>query len=115
MVELSFYDAKKESWVDAEENGKPIEFEDRQAAEEWLEKNNEEAIRRGCYHCYEYIICRRCGRQVSLDGFTNTCECGADYNGFGQLLAPREQWGYETGETAAEILGVDVAGGAGDD
>lgn len=39
-----------------------------------------------------------CGRQVWCDGFTNTCECGADYNSSGQLLAPREQWGEETGE-----------------
>jgi len=23
----------------------------------------------------------------------------------GQLLAPREQWGWDTGETAADILG----------
>lgn len=31
------------------------------------------------------------------------CErCGRDYNSAGQLLAPREQWGEETGETAAD-------------
>ena len=45
-----------------------------------------------------------CGADVSLDGFTNTCRCGADYNSAGQHLAPREQWGEETGETAADIL-----------
>lgn len=40
-----------------------------------------------------------CGAEVDLLGFTNTCDtCGADYNMFGQLLAPREQWGSETGE-----------------
>jgi hypothetical protein len=48
-----------------------------------------------------------CGEIVLLDGFTNTCDrCGADYNYAGQLLAPRSQWGEETGETAADILGV---------
>lgn len=40
-----------------------------------------------------------CGAQVELAGFTNTCECGRDYNGSGQELAPREQWGEETGES----------------
>lgn len=33
-----------------------------------------------------------CGRLVELYGFTNTCECGYEYNSFGQLLAPRSQW-----------------------
>jgi hypothetical protein len=49
-------------------------------------------------------LCDHCGDEVVLSGFTNTCECGADYNGAGQRLAPREQWGEETGETAADIL-----------
>ena len=40
-----------------------------------------------------------CGKYVELARFTNTCDgCGADYNGSGQELAPREQWGEETGE-----------------
>ena len=40
-----------------------------------------------------------CGTEIGLGNFTNTCHgCGADYNGSGQLLAPREQWGCETGE-----------------
>jgi hypothetical protein len=34
-------------------------------------------------------------------------ECGADYNMSGQMLAPREQWGEETGETVADILAAD--------
>lgn len=52
------------------------------------------------------ITCKRCGKgRVYLDGFTNTCPvCEADYNWSGQLLAPRSQWGEETGETAADIL-----------
>lgn len=46
-----------------------------------------------------------CGTEVVLDGFTNTCEnCQADYNSAGQRLAPREQWGEETGESLADIM-----------
>ena len=46
-----------------------------------------------------------CGHHITLDSFTNTCsKCGADYNFGGQRLAPREQWGEETGETASDIL-----------
>jgi hypothetical protein len=39
-----------------------------------------------------------CGREVTLDAFTCPCDCGRDYNSSGQLLAPRSQWGEETGE-----------------
>lgn len=39
-----------------------------------------------------------CGRTVICRNFTNTCECGADYNSAGQRLAPRHFWGEETGE-----------------
>lgn len=49
-----------------------------------------------------------CGQEVYCSGFTNTCECGADYNHAGQLLAPRSQWGEETGESVADILSVDI-------
>ena len=45
-----------------------------------------------------------CGEQVALSNFTNTCACGADYNTAGQLLAPRYQWGEETGESLSDIL-----------
>lgn len=48
-----------------------------------------------------------CGETVRLDRFTNTCNCGREYNMDGSLLAPRSQWGEETGETAADIeLGI---------
>jgi len=47
-----------------------------------------------------------CGREVVLSGFTNTCECGTDYNQSGQLLAPRSQWGCETGESLTDILNI---------
>ena len=40
-----------------------------------------------------------CGHDIELSAFTNTChDCGSDYNSGGQLLAPRYQWGEETGE-----------------
>lgn len=62
----------------------------------------------------EYLCDRigkcECGEEIILDCFTNTCECGRDYNMSGQLLAPRSQWGYETGETASDILDVDRPG-----
>lgn len=47
----------------------------------------------------------RCGESVYLDNFTNTCACGRDYSMSGQLLAPREQWGEETGEHWSDIIG----------
>ena len=62
---------------------------------------------RAYHHSYTHPAigrCDSCGRAVALEGFTNTCDCGADYNSAGQRLAPREQWGEETGETAADIL-----------
>jgi len=40
-----------------------------------------------------------CGCEVILSNFTNTCDnCDSDYNISGDLLAPRSQWGEETGE-----------------
>jgi hypothetical protein len=51
-----------------------------------------------------------CGRDVYCGGFTNTCECGADYNMSGQRLANRSQWGEETGETADDILRAEAEG-----
>jgi hypothetical protein len=47
-----------------------------------------------------------CGAEVVLDGFTCPCECGRDYNSAGQELAPRSQWGEETGESLADILNI---------
>jgi hypothetical protein len=40
-----------------------------------------------------------CGRMIGCYNFTNTCSCGADYNFSGSKLAPRSQWGEETGES----------------
>ncbi len=52
-------------------------------------------------------LCNRCKAEVHLVGFTNTCECGADYNMSGQELASRSQWGEETGESVADIMSLD--------
>ena len=50
--------------------------------------------------------CPRCHVKVWLsDAFWNTCDnCGADFDGNGNMLAPREQWGEETGECLADIM-----------
>jgi hypothetical protein len=46
------------------------------------------------------INCKACNNPVELlSSWANQCDnCGAEYNGSGQRLAPREQWGEETGE-----------------
>jgi hypothetical protein len=64
--------------------------------------------RRRHEHGVDYAVgeCVCCGAHVTLIGFTNTCPCGADYNSAGQHLAPREQWGEETGEHIADILRI---------
>lgn len=33
-----------------------------------------------------------CGQEVACDCFTNTCECGQEFNFAGQALRPRDQW-----------------------
>ncbi len=53
------------------------------------------------------LVCQ-CKREVVCFGFTNTCVCGRDYNMSGQLLAPRSQWGAETGESVSDILRIDT-------
>ncbi len=45
-----------------------------------------------------------CGKEIQLLKFTNTCVCGRDYNISGCLLAPRSQWGEETGEIDIDVL-----------
>jgi hypothetical protein len=41
-----------------------------------------------------------CGGKVELiSSWANECpKCGTEYNGFGQQLAPRSEWGWETNE-----------------
>ncbi|MDF2534249.1 MAG: hypothetical protein K0R18_406 [Bacillales bacterium] len=50
------------------------------------------------------IQCRYCDEnEVKLtSAWANKCACGVEYNGAGQALAPRSQWGEETGETFYE-------------
>jgi hypothetical protein len=49
------------------------------------------------------ILC--CGEWLSCERFTTTCtHCAADYNMSGARLAPREQWGEETGEHWTECI-----------
>ena len=47
-----------------------------------------------------------CNKWIWLDQWTNTCDtCQSDYNMQGNKLAPRSQWGEETGESLSDILG----------
>jgi len=47
------------------------------------------------------VVSCGCGNDVYCDStWANACErCGTEYNGGGQMLAPRLHWGEETGET----------------
>jgi|GEM_PF-1923253 len=46
-----------------------------------------------------------CGSHVSFGWGDSTCvSCGAEYNSAGQRLAPRHQWGEETGEHPCEVV-----------
>jgi len=47
------------------------------------------------------IITCACGNLLHLDdSFANECDsCQLEYNMQGQMLAPRSQWGEETGES----------------
>jgi hypothetical protein len=48
---------------------------------------------------------RCCGEWLSCERFTTTCcHCAADYGMSGARLAPREQWGEETGEHWTECI-----------
>jgi hypothetical protein len=61
------------------------------------------------------VIRCTCGAEVELYGFTNTCHvCEADYNMSGQRLAPRSQWGEETGESLSDIMAADTDPWGGD-
>ena len=73
-----------------------VEYEDQMAAQKaWLD-DLDKGERNG--RVVPWLVCPECGRDVELRNFTNTCECGADYNFNGTRLAPRSQWGEETGE-----------------
>lgn len=62
---------------------------------------------RECRGVSERIGKCECGCEVYLSHFTNTCDgCQRDYNMSGQELAPREQWGEETGEQYSDFCDV---------
>ena len=47
------------------------------------------------------VLC--CREWLPCNGFTSTCShCGSDFNWSGSKLAPRSQWGEETGEHWSE-------------
>lgn len=54
----------------------------------------------GRYYEPAVVVCNRCKGEVTLSSsWANSCpDCGVEYNGSGQELAPREFWGEETGE-----------------
>ena len=55
---------------------------------------------------YRVIQCGHCKKgEIELSsGWANSCPvCETEYNGSGQMLAPRSQWGEETGEHPADL------------
>lgn len=44
------------------------------------------------------VIRCQCGKPLTLCDSETVCNCGREFNLCGQLLAPRSQWGEETGE-----------------
>lgn len=52
------------------------------------------------------VIACACGAEVLCSHFTNTCDCGRDYNMSGVQLADRSQWGEETGEHPADVARI---------
>lgn len=54
--------------------------------------------------------CAGCGTEMHRfrgQGDQTCPNCGQEHNGFGQALAPRSQWGEETGEIPSDIYGPD--------
>lgn len=96
---------------DCDKSGKPI-FNSPLAEENYKKCVNGEFDVTGPFYTEmggSYIqpaigICDDCNEEVELHGFTNTCECGTDYNMSGQKLASREFWGDDTGESLSDIL-----------
>jgi len=57
------------------------------------------------FYRHRLIIECDCGEEVMCDRFTNPCDgCDRDYDSAGNVLAPRSQWGEETGEHWTEVL-----------
>ncbi len=100
---------------ECDENGKifPIKYPEGQAnyerALKGLDERNGNIYLQGVVETREHSYWQsaigkcQCGEKIDLGDFTNTCGCcGRDYNSSGQELAPREQWGEETGEHWSE-------------
>ncbi len=67
-----------------------------------------EKLRREAVHTHRGEVSRlvircECGDELLCLRNTNTCSCGRDYNMSGQELAPRSQWGQETGEHPVDV------------
>jgi hypothetical protein len=62
-------------------------------------RREEYTTRAGFKSTYPVVRCA-CGGEVHcLDSWANDCDhCDREYNRDGSLLAPRSQWGEETGE-----------------
>ncbi len=72
-----------------------------EAQEQWLQCYPDHAEAGAVPRVVLIVSC--CNEDVRCHHFTATCEhCGADYNSAGQRLAPRSQWGKETGEHWSE-------------
>ncbi len=91
------FDSDEAGNVDAEKLNEVARANfDRMSAGDWPR-----SVRRFESHWREPAVIRcDCGTHLELySSWANSCQrCGREYNGSGQLLAPRSQWGEETGE-----------------
>lgn len=98
-------------WFDCDSNGRLLNDEDGKRQENFdilmVTKGltydgqvtmSRTVFNRGSIKCF-------CNTQVDLyDAMTNGCgKCGRDYDGNGNVLAHRSQWGMETGESINEV------------
>lgn len=94
--------------IESDENGRIAD--DRQSLYAWCMEN--EALRydgleaiAGAWWEEGEVLCDCGGRATIYSAWLNTCyRCGADYDGNGNRLAPRSQWGADTGESLSDIL-----------
>lgn len=88
---IEYYDKTKRTMVEKD-------FETVEEAHEYAEKLFDDDMDLSRIpKVYPVAECS-CGAEVVCFSFTNTCDCGRDYNFSGQLLEDRSQWGEETGE-----------------
>lgn len=91
------YDKCTDDYVETIE----YEADTRHEVSDWLCKKEDEIDNSENYKCKGRLrtLVECCGEKICRSDFTNTCDiCGADYNSNGIRLAPRSQWGEETGE-----------------